>query len=78
MVLEKLKNLIAEQLGVAVNTITLDTNFEEDLGVDSLDIVELSMALEEEFDIDEMSEEDLATIITMADLVDYLQKKLDI
>ena len=43
----------------------MDTNFEEDLGVDSLDIVELSMALEEEFDIGEMSEEDLAGIKTV-------------
>ena len=55
----------------------MDTNFEEDLGVDSLDIVELSMALEEEFDIGEMSEEDLAGIKTVGDLVRYLQGKLD-
>ncbi len=47
-------------------------------GVDSLDIVELSMALEEEFDIGEMSEEDLATIKTVGDLVNYLQGKLDL
>ena len=47
MILEKLQSLIADQLGVDGNTITMDTNFEEDLGVDSLDIVELSMALEE-------------------------------
>ena len=45
MILEKLQSLIADQLGVDGNTITMDTNFEEDLGVDSLDIVELSMAL---------------------------------
>ena len=51
MILEKLKGLIADQLGVDANSISMDTNFEEDLGVDSLDIVELSMALEEEFDI---------------------------
>ena len=55
MILEKLQSLIADQLGVDGNTITMDTNFEEDLGVDSLDIVELSMALEEEFDIGEGS-----------------------
>ena len=65
MILEKLQTLIADQLGVDGNSITMDTNFEEDLGVDSLDIVELSMALEEEFDIGEMSEEDLATIKTV-------------
>lgn len=78
MILEKLRNLIADQLGVDSSNITMDTNFEEDLGVDSLDIVELSMALEEEFDIGEMSEEDLATIKTVGDLVHYLQGKLDI
>ena len=53
MILEKLRSLIADQLGVDSSNITMDTNFEEDLGVDSLDIVELSMALEEEFDIGE-------------------------
>lgn len=78
MILEKLQTLIADQLGVDDNSITMDTNFEEDLGVDSLDIVELSMALEEEFDIGEMSEEDLATIKTVGDLVNYLQGKLDL
>ena len=78
MILEKLKGLIADQLGVDANSISMDTNFEEDLGVDSLDIVELSMALEEEFDIGEMSEEDLATIKTLGDLVGYLQRKLDL
>ena len=77
MILEKLQSLIAVQLGVDGNTINMDTNFEEDLGVDSLDIVELSMALEEEFDIGEMSEEDLAGIKTVGDLVRYLQGKLD-
>ena len=77
MILEKLQSLIADQLGVDGNTITMDANFEEDLGVDSLDIVELSMALEEEFDIGEMSEEDLAGIKTVGDLVRYLQGKLD-
>ena len=78
MILEKLKGLIADQLGVDANSISMDINFEEDLGVDSLDIVELSMALEEEFDIGEMSEEDLATIKTVGDLVGYLQRKLDL
>lgn len=77
MILEKLQSLIADQLGVAGSNITMDTNFEEDLGVDSLDIVELSLAMEEEFDIEEMSEEDLASIKTVGDLVHYLQSKLD-
>lgn len=77
MILEKLRDLIADQLGTEGNSITMDTNFEEDLGVDSLDIVELSMALEEAFGIGEMSEESLASIKTVGDLVRYLQSELD-
>ena len=77
MILAKLKELISGQMGIEADTITLESNFEEDLGVDSLDIVELSMALEEEFDIGEMGEEDLANIKTVGDLVNYLQKQLD-
>ena len=64
-------------MGIEAGAITMESNFEEDLGVDSLDIVELSMALEEEFDIGEMGEEDLANIKTVGDLVNYLQKQLD-
>ena len=76
MILEKLRSLIADQLGVDSSNITMDTNFEEDLGVDSLDIVELSMALEEEFDIGEIDEEDLAGLKTVGDCVRYLSSKL--
>jgi acyl carrier protein len=49
----------------------------EDLGVDSLDLVELSMALEDEFGIEEMGEEDMANIKTVGDLLEYLGKHLD-
>ena len=76
MILEKLRSLIADQLGVDSSNITMDTNFEEDLGVDSLDIVELSMALEEEFDIGEIDEEDLSGLKTVGDCVRYLSSKL--
>ena len=51
MIFEKLSEIIAEQFSVEVSTITMDTTFEEDLGADSLDIVELSMALEEELQV---------------------------
>ncbi|MBO7330956.1 MAG: acyl carrier protein [Alistipes sp.] len=54
MIFNKLKALIAEQLGVDEENITLEATFVEDLGVDSLDLVELSMALETEFGLDEM------------------------
>ena len=77
MILEKLRSLIADQLGVDSSNITMDTNFEEDLGVDSLDIVELSMALEEEFGVEEMEEDDLSGISTVSDLVRYLKGKLE-
>jgi acyl carrier protein len=78
MILEKLKSLIAEQLSVGEDVITMDTHFEDDLGVDSLDVVELTMAMEEEFNLDEISEEDLAQVVTVGDLVRYLQQQLDI
>ena len=77
MIFEKLCKLISEQFGVEVDTITKETTFADDLGADSLDIVELSMALEEEFGVSEMSEEEIAAISTVGDLVNYLQNKLD-
>ena len=77
MIFEKLCDLISEQFGVEADTITMETTFTDDLGADSLDIVELSMALEEEFGVSEMGEEDIAGIATVGDLVTYLQNKLD-
>ena len=62
---------------VDVNTVSAETSFVDDLGADSLDVVELTMALEEEFGVEEMSEEDLSGITTVGDLVKYLQTKLD-
>ena len=56
MIFEKVCALIAEQFNVDADSITMDTSFEDDLNADSVDIVDLSMALEEEFDIDEMTE----------------------
>ncbi|MGI5973692.1 MAG: acyl carrier protein [Oscillospiraceae bacterium] len=75
MIFEKVAKLLAEQFGLEADEITEETSF-EDLGADSVDIVELSMALEEEFDIEEMGEEDLNTILTVGDLVNYLRNKL--
>ena len=77
MIFEKLADIVAEQFGVDTDTITMETTFEGDLGADSLDIVELSMALEEEFGLEEMNEEDLSGITTIGDLVKYLQSTLD-
>ena len=77
MIFEKLADIVAEQFGVESDTITMETTFEGDLGADSLDIVELSMALEEEFGLEEMNEEDLSGITTVGDLAKYLQSALD-
>ena len=76
MIFEKLAALLSEQFGVDVGSITMDTSF-EDLGADSLDIVEMTMAVEEEFGLEDMDEEDLSGISTVADLVRYLKSKLE-
>jgi len=68
--------MISEQFGVDVSTITMDTLFEEDLSADSLDIVELTMALEEEFEIGEMQDEDLTNLRSVGDIVNYIQTRL--
>ena len=72
-IFEKVKNIIVEQLGVAEGEIQLDSSFIDDLGADSLDIVELIMALEEEFDI-EIPDEDAEKVVTVQDVVDYLKE----
>ena len=77
MIFEKVCALIAEQFNVDADSITMDTSFEDDLNADSVDIVDLSMALEEEFDIDELTEEEAASITTVGDLVRFLQNKVD-
>jgi len=76
--LEKLCALIAEQFGVDAAAVTTETAFEDDLGADSVDLVELSMALETEFGLDEMEEEAIAAIVTVGDLYQYMQDHLDL
>ena len=76
MIFEKLAALLSEQFGVDVDSITMDTSFGE-LGAGSLDIVEMTMAVEEEFGLEDMDEEDLSGISTVADLVRYLKSKLE-
>ena len=77
MIFEKLCALIAEQFNVDADTITMETSFADDLNADSGDIVDLSMAMEEEFGIDELGEEEAASITTVGDLVRFLQNKVD-
>ncbi len=75
---EKLCKLIAEQFGVEPDNVTVDTAFVDDLGADSVDLMDLSMALEEEFGMEEMDSEDIESIITVGDLYKYMQEHLDI
>jgi acyl carrier protein len=72
MALEKIKKIIVDQLGVEESDIALESSFIEDLGADSLDIVELIMALEEEFGI-EIPDNDAEKIATVGDAVDYIK-----
>ena len=69
---DKVKEIIVEQLGVADTAVTLEASFIDDLGADSLDIVELIMALEEEFDI-EIPDADAEKVVTVTDVVDYIK-----
>ena len=75
-VFAKMQELIAEQFAVDMDEITMETAFDEDLGADSVDLVELVMAMEEEFGIGEVAEEDLAELKTVGDCVKYLVGKL--
>jgi len=76
--LEKLCTLLADQFGVDPESVTANTSFEEDLGADSVDLVEVSLALEEEFGLEEIPEEDIASIVTVGDLYRYMQEHLDL
>lgn len=71
---EKIKEIIAEQLSCNVNEINMSTNFKDDLGADSLDLFELVMALEEEYEI-EIPSDELAEMNTVEDVVNYLKEK---
>jgi acyl carrier protein len=72
--LEKMLPIIAEHLNVEESEIKAESNFKEDLGADSLDLFELIMALEEEFDV-EIPSEDLEKLVTVNDVIEYLNAK---
>ena len=72
-IFDKIKEIIIEQLGVAEDAVSTDSSFIDDLGADSLDIVELIMALEEEFDI-EIPDTDAEKIVTVGDVVEYIKE----
>jgi len=71
---ENMREMIAEQLNVDVSEITLETSFKDDLGADSLDLFELVMALEDQYDI-ELPADELANIVTVEDVINYLRDK---
>ena len=72
--LEKIKEIAADSLGADASTMTAETSFKEDLGADSLDLFEMVMALEEEFEV-EIPTEDLENIKTIGDVESYLQSR---
>lgn len=71
MSFDKIKEIIVEQLGVEADEVTMEASFIDDLGADSLDIVELIMALEEEFDM-EIPDEEAEKISTVGDVINYI------
>lgn len=75
-IFKTMQDLIAEQFAIDADEISMDSSFVDDLGADSVDLVELVMAMEEEFDIGEIDEEDLAALKTVGDCVRYLNSKL--
>ena len=76
-ILKKLQQLIAEQFAVEEDTVTMDTVYEEDLGADSVDLVELVMAIEEEFDVGEIQEDDVPALKTVGDAVRFIAGKVN-
>ena len=75
-IFKTMQDIIAEQFAIDADEISMESSFVDDLGADSVDLVELVMAMEEEFDIGEIDEEDLAALKTVGDCVRYLSSKL--
>ena len=76
MIFEKLKNIIVEQLGVEDSDVTLEANIQDDLGADSLDVVDLITTIEDEFDIS-IPDEAVEEIKTVGDISAYIEKNSD-
>ena len=74
-IFKTMQDLIAEQFALDAEEITMDSSFVDDLGADSVDLVELVMAMEEEFDIGEVQEEELGSLKTVGDAVRYVAGK---
>ena len=76
-IFKTMQDLIAEQFAIDTDEIGMDSSFVDDLGADSVDLVELVMAMEEEFDVGEIDDEDLTGLKTVGDCVRYLYNKLN-
>ena len=76
-IFSKLQTLIAEQFALDEDEITMSSSFVDDIGADSVDLVELVMAMEEEFELDQIEEDDLSQLKTVGDCVRYLSGKLN-
>ena len=76
-IFKTMQDLIAEQFAIDTDEIGMDSSFVDDLGADSVDLVELVMAMEEKFDVGEIDEEDLTGLKTVGDCVRYLYNKLN-
>lgn len=76
MIFEKIKDIIAEQLSVEADEVKLDSNIQDDLGADSLDVVDLITTIEDEFDLS-IPDEAVEEIKTVGDIVNYIEKNTD-
>ena len=75
-IFQTMSELVAEQFALEPEDVSMDTSFEEDLGADSVDLVELVMAMEEEFEVGEIQEDELGSLKTVGDAVNYIAGKL--
>ena len=75
-IFKTIQSLIAEQFAVEPEEVTMETSFDEDLGADSVDLVELVMAMEEEFEIGEVGEEELGGMKTVGDAVNFIASRM--
>lgn len=76
MVFDKIKDIIVEQLDVEEDAVTMEASITEDLGADSLDVVDLVMSIEESFDV-EIPDEEVENIKTVGDIVKYIEDKVE-
>ena len=75
-IFQTMRELVAEQFAKDPKTVTMSTSFDADLGADSVDLVELVMAMEEEFEVGEIQEEELGSLKTVGDAVNYIASKV--